>query len=42
MKINVKVQGKNFVVEIIDPLARPVVAYVEGERFEIWPEEENG
>ncbi len=42
MRISVKVQGKNFEVEIIDLLARPVVAYVEGERFEIWPKEENG
>lgn len=41
MKIKVNVEGWNFEVEIIDPLARPVVAYVEGERFEIWPEEES-
>lgn len=40
MKIGVNVQGKNFEVDIIDPLARPVVAYVEGERFEIWPDED--
>lgn len=36
--LRVTVQGETFTVEVQDPLARPVVALVEGERFEVWPE----
>jgi len=36
--VRVTVQGETFAVEVLDPLARPVVALVEGERFEVWPE----
>ncbi len=38
--IRVTVQGETFTVEVQDPQARPVVALVDGERFEIWPEAE--
>jgi biotin carboxyl carrier protein len=38
MKINVKVGEQNFEVEIEDLNARPIVAVVDGERFEVTPE----
>lgn len=38
MKVTVKVDGQTFEVEITDVKARPVIATVEGESFEIWPE----
>ena len=38
--VRVTVQGETFTVEVVDPQARPVVALVDGERFEIWPEAE--
>ena len=38
MKYRVKVEEQWFEVEINDLTARPVIAYVEGEPFEIWPE----
>ena len=41
MKINVKIQEKTFSVEIDDIHARPIQANVDGEIFEVWPEEEN-
>lgn len=39
MKVTVKVEGRAFDVEIGDLDARPIVAMVEGERFEVWPED---
>lgn len=39
MKITVKVNGRSFIVEVGDLHARPVVAMVDGERFEVWPED---
>ncbi len=39
MKINVKVGEQNFEVEIEDLNARPIVAVVDGERFEVMPED---
>jgi biotin carboxyl carrier protein len=39
MKINVKIQDKTFNVEVGDIHARPIEATVDGERFEVWPEE---
>lgn len=39
MKVTVQVEGRTFEVEVMDLCARPVVAVVDGERFEIWPEE---
>lgn len=38
MKYTVTIQGKSYVVEIEDINARPVIAYVEGIRFEVIPE----
>ena len=40
MKINVEIDGQTFQVEIEDIYARPVVAILEGERYEVWPESE--
>ena len=40
MKIKVKVEDREFEVEVGDLIARPIVAVVEGERFEVWPEAE--
>jgi biotin carboxyl carrier protein len=37
MKIRVAVEGRIFAVEIGDLHARPIVASVDGERFEVWP-----
>ncbi|MDO9546686.1 MAG: biotin/lipoyl-containing protein [Pelolinea sp.] len=39
MKIHVKIQGKSFAVKIGDIHARPIQAEVDGEIFEVWPEE---
>ena len=39
MKIHVKIQDKNYEVKIGDILARPIQANVDGEVFEVWPEE---
>jgi biotin carboxyl carrier protein len=39
MKVRVKVDGEIYEVEIADLHARPILARVEGEVFEIWPEE---
>ncbi len=38
MKIKVEIDGKTYQVEVEDVHARPVVAIVDGERFEVWPE----
>lgn len=38
MKYQVKVEGRMFEVEVGDLDARPVMATVDGERFEVWPE----
>jgi len=40
MKYNVEIDGQTFQVEVEDIQARPVVAVVDGERFEVWPEAE--
>jgi glutaconyl-CoA/methylmalonyl-CoA decarboxylase subunit gamma len=42
MKYQVTVDGKTYLVEIQDPHARPVIAVVDGEAFEVWPEPPNG
>lgn len=39
MKIHVKIQGKTFGVKIGDIQARPIQVEVDGEVFEVWPEE---
>jgi biotin carboxyl carrier protein len=41
MKIKVKIDEQVFEVEINDLAARPIVALVDGQCFEIWPEEES-
>ncbi len=39
MKLTVKIDEKSFDVEIEDLSSRPVIATVEGQSFEVWPEE---
>ena len=39
MKIHVRIQDKTFEVKIGDIQARPIQAEVDGEIFEVWPEE---
>jgi len=38
MKINIKINETNYTVEIEDLNARPIIATVDGERFEVTPE----
>ena len=38
MKLNVKINETNYTVEIEDLNARPIIATVDGERFEVTPE----
>ena len=38
MKYNVSINNKPYVVEIEDVNARPVIAYVDGKRFEVLPD----
>jgi glutaconyl-CoA/methylmalonyl-CoA decarboxylase subunit gamma len=40
MKYQVEIDGQTYQVEIEDLQARPVMALVDGERFEVWPESE--
>jgi biotin carboxyl carrier protein len=40
MKIKVNIDTQTFQVEIDDIYARPVIALVDGERYEVWPEDE--
>jgi len=40
MKYKVEIDGKTYEVDVEDIYARPVVAVVDGERFEVWPESE--
>lgn len=37
MKLKVTVEAKTFEVEVGDLTAQPVIAVVDGERFEVWP-----
>jgi glutaconyl-CoA/methylmalonyl-CoA decarboxylase subunit gamma len=39
MKIHVKIQNKTYEVRIGDIHARPIQATVDGESFDVWPEE---
>lgn len=39
MKIHVKIQNKTYVVRIGDIHVRPIQATVDGETYEVWPEE---
>lgn len=40
MKYKVKIDDQVFNVEILDLHARPVVAFVNGQLFEVWPEDD--
>ncbi|HNY31486.1 MAG TPA: acetyl-CoA carboxylase biotin carboxyl carrier protein subunit [Fibrobacteria bacterium] len=40
MKMKLSVDGRVFEVQVGDLVANPVVVMVEGERIEVWPEEE--
>jgi len=42
MKITVKIADRTFDVEVGDVRERPVVATIDGERFEVWPESSAG
>ena len=45
MKIKVEINGQAFNVDVEDIHARPVIAVVDGERYEVWPtaeEPQNG
>ena len=39
MKVRVRIEDRTYVVEIDDPQAAPVVAMVDGHRYELWPED---
>jgi biotin carboxyl carrier protein len=39
MKLIVKVENQSFAVEVGDIHARPIVATIDGEPFEVWPED---
>ena len=39
MKVRVRIEDRTYVVEIEDPQAAPVVATVDGHRYELWPED---
>jgi len=40
MKYKVKIEDQVFNVEILDLRARPVIAFVNGQPIEVWPEDE--
>jgi biotin carboxyl carrier protein len=40
MKIQVKIADQTFEVEVGDTNARPVIAEIDGQKFEVWPEEQ--
>jgi len=40
MKMKIVIDSRTYQVEIEDIKARPVIAVVEGERYEVWPEED--
>lgn len=40
MKMKVMIDSQTYLVDVEDIHARPVIAIVEGERYEVWPEEE--
>lgn len=39
MKMKVMIDSQTYLVDVEDIHARPVIAIVEGERYEVWPEE---
>jgi len=40
MKMKLSVEGKSFDVQVGDLSSKPVIVLVDGERLEVWPEEE--
>ena len=40
MKMKVLIDSQTYLVDVEDIHARPVIAIVDGERYEVWPEEE--
>ena len=38
MKVNLTIEGKNYQVSIDDVTTRPVIAEVNGQTYEVWPE----
>ncbi len=38
MKMKVEIDGRTYEVEVEDIHGRPVIAIVDGERYEVWPE----
>jgi biotin carboxyl carrier protein len=42
MKMKVMIDSQTYLVDVEDIHARPVIAVVEGERYEVWPEDEAG
>jgi biotin carboxyl carrier protein len=41
MKIKVKIADQSYEVEVGDTNARPVIAEIDGQKFEVWPEEQS-
>jgi hypothetical protein len=39
MKLRVKIQNRTYEVEVGDLLSRPIKATIDGQVFEVWPEE---
>ncbi len=40
MKVNLTIEGKQYLVTLKDLNARPIIAEVDGQTYEVWPEEE--
>jgi biotin carboxyl carrier protein len=38
MKYQVRIDHRTFIVDVVDIHTRPVIAIVDGEEFEVWPE----
>ena len=40
MKVNLTIEGKQYQVTLKDLKARPIIAEVDGQAYEVWPEDE--
>jgi|MTBAKSStandDraft_1061840.scaffolds.fasta_scaffold16575_3 biotin carboxyl carrier protein len=40
MKVNLTIEGKEYQVTLKDLTARPIIAEVDGQTYEVWPEDE--
>lgn len=40
MKVNLTIEGKQYQVTLKDLTARPIIAEVDGQAYEVWPEDE--